>query len=69
MEKISVTHKIYTPMELAKLLQVSVKTLARWRYKRIGPLYSKEGRIIRYRADHVNAFLDQKTHLLSNKKS
>ena len=35
--------------------------LARWRWARTGPIYSKVGRQILYRRDAVETFLDQST--------
>ena len=36
----------------------SPKTLAHWRYQRIGPAYSKVGKRILYRGQDLNRFID-----------
>jgi predicted nucleic acid-binding protein len=38
-----------TPAQLGELLQVSEKTLRRWRSERIGPPFVQIDRIVRYR--------------------
>lgn len=44
--------------EVAELLCVSVKTVRRWRTVDRGPRYLKIGRLVKYRREAVNEFLD-----------
>jgi len=46
--------------ELAELLQVPVKTVYTWRYKSIGPPAVPLGRYLRFRAEDVAAWLDER---------
>jgi hypothetical protein len=46
-----------TPQEVATYLQKPVKTLAEWRYRGIGPAYSRSGRDVRYDWDDVLAWV------------
>jgi excisionase family DNA binding protein len=48
---------VATPTEVAAYLQVSVKTLYTWRYKRQGPRAHRVGRHLRYRWEDVEAWL------------
>ena len=43
--------------EAAKLLRLSERTLERLRLQGGGPLYIKCGRRVRYRADHLEAWI------------
>jgi len=47
-EKINTYPLILTPVEVAELLQVPVRTLEEWRQKNSGPPWRKVGRHIRY---------------------
>lgn len=50
--------KLLTPQDVATLLQVSVETLNVWRCtKRYNLPYIKAGRLVRYRAEDVGAFI------------
>jgi excisionase family DNA binding protein len=50
---------LLTCQQAAELLQVRENTLARWRLTNRYPLpYLRVGRMIRYRAEDVTAFLD-----------
>ena len=49
---------LLTVQELADLLQVPVKTIYTWRYKRIGPPAVPMGKYLRFRAEDVAAWLD-----------
>lgn len=49
-----------TPEELSGLLQVPTKTLAAWRTRRTGPLFVRVGVHVRYPADAVAAWLDER---------
>jgi excisionase family DNA binding protein len=42
---------------VASYLQVPVKTLYTWRYKRVGPKAHRVGRHLRYRWEDVEAWL------------
>ncbi|UQN29448.1 helix-turn-helix domain-containing protein [Brachybacterium kimchii] len=50
---------LMTPAEVATYLGVKPKTLEGWRYKRTGPPFIKRGRVVRYRADALQEWLDQ----------
>lgn len=43
----------FTTRELAEYLKVSTRTLERWRKKRCGPRYEKQGRFIRYKLSSI----------------
>jgi excisionase family DNA binding protein len=49
--------RLATPTEVAAYLQVPVKTLYTWRYKRQGPRAHRVGRHLRYRWEDVEAWL------------
>ncbi|MFF7734252.1 helix-turn-helix domain-containing protein [Streptomyces sp. NPDC007984] len=56
-------HELVTPEKLAGELGVTEKTLAQWRTKGMGPLYTKLGGTgqtnhVRYRRADINAWLD-----------
>lgn len=51
-----------TPEQLAELLQVSEKTLRRWRNEGTGPPFVRIGRIIRYRKRAALAWLRDQEH-------
>jgi excisionase family DNA binding protein len=44
--------------ELAQLLNVSERTLERWRMEGVGPAYIKAGRRVLYRRQDVECWLD-----------
>lgn len=46
-----------TPAEAAAVLSVPTGTLAQWRYRGEGPIYSKVGSVIRYRRNALDAWL------------
>ncbi len=50
-----------TPDEVAAYLRTPVDTLRTWRDKRTGPLHVKIGRRILYRAEDVEAWLEERT--------
>ncbi len=50
--------RLLTPEEVSTRLQVRQQTLAVWRVQRIGPVYIKVGRLVRYRGCDIQAFLD-----------
>lgn len=45
------------PQEVADLLRVELDTLAKWRWKQIGPPFIKIGRMVRYPRAGVEALL------------
>ena len=49
--------RLATPSQVASYLQVPVKTLYTWRYKRVGPKAHRVGRHLRYRWEDVEAWL------------
>ncbi|HZR53646.1 MAG TPA: helix-turn-helix domain-containing protein [Streptosporangiaceae bacterium] len=48
-----------TPSEVAAYLRKPVKTLTEWRYRGIGPAYTRSGRDVRYVWDDVLAWVAQ----------
>jgi excisionase family DNA binding protein len=57
--------KLLTPKETAEILGVTVGTLQIWRTTRRYPLnYIKSGRLIRYRAEDVQAFIEKRMILI-----
>jgi excisionase family DNA binding protein len=53
--------RLLTVQELADLLQVPAKTIYTWRYRGEGPPGVTVGRHLRFRADDVVAWLDDRT--------
>ncbi|MES9818808.1 MAG: helix-turn-helix domain-containing protein [Candidatus Thiodiazotropha sp.] len=54
--------KLLTPEDVAKILSVTTHTLAVWRCEgRYSLPYIKTGRLVRYRADDVLAFIEART--------
>lgn len=47
---------LMTTEELAAHLRVKPKTLANWRYLGRGPVYVKDGGLVRYRREDVEAW-------------
>jgi excisionase family DNA binding protein len=56
--------QLATPIEVASYLQVPVKTLYTWRYKRVGPRAHRVGHHIRYRWEDVEAWLTSRADQL-----
>jgi excisionase family DNA binding protein len=52
---------LVSPDELAAELGIPVKTLAEWRSRRLGPVYLRVGRHVRYRREAIDAWLDGQT--------
>lgn len=48
-----------TPTEAARILRVSHRTLANWRYKDTGPSYIRQGRCVRYTPAALDAWAEQ----------
>jgi predicted DNA-binding transcriptional regulator AlpA len=58
----SETKRLLTPEEAGRLLGVGIQTLSNWRTRKVGPIYVKVGqRLIRYREDDLQAFVDAST--------
>jgi predicted DNA-binding transcriptional regulator AlpA len=51
---------LLTVQELADLLQVPVKTIYTWRYKRIGPPAVPMGKYLRFRPEDIAVWLDSR---------
>ena len=45
------------PPQLAGLLNISIRTLERWRVEGVGPAYVKAGRRVLYRREDVESWL------------
>lgn len=52
--------KLLTPAEVGEWLALAPQTLAHWRMRGQGPPFVKVGRVVRYRAADVQAWLDSK---------
>jgi predicted DNA-binding transcriptional regulator AlpA len=50
--------QLFSDVELARYLSVSVSTLRKWRIRKIGPTWLKLGALCRYRLSDVQAWLD-----------
>jgi excisionase family DNA binding protein len=53
------TDKLLTQQQLADELEVSQRTLERWRQQGTGPAFIRVGRSPRYRRADIDAWLDQ----------
>jgi excisionase family DNA binding protein len=53
------TDKLLTQQQLADELEVSLRTLERWRQQGSGPAFIRVGRSPRYRRADIDAWLDQ----------
>ena len=52
--------RLLDQMEVAEILKISPRTLERWRWKKDGgPRYVKIGKLARYRASDVDAYIEQ----------
>jgi len=49
---------LYTPAELADYLQVTERTLIRWRNNRTGPAWIRAGHHVRYRSTDIQVWLE-----------
>ena len=54
--------QLFTPHELAAYLEISTRTLIRWRQQRIGPAWVRAGHHVRYRAQDVDEWLRRQRH-------
>ena len=50
-----------TEEEAAEVLNVTRSALRRWRLERRGPRYVKMGRLVRYRMDDLQTFVEKNT--------
>jgi hypothetical protein len=50
---------LLTPDEVAILLRVDERTLANWRYRGIGPIFTKLGGLVRYARRDLDEFVMQ----------
>jgi predicted DNA-binding transcriptional regulator AlpA len=50
--------RLLNEFEVADLLRLSVKTVRRWRSHECGPKYLKVGRLVKYRFEAIQAFVD-----------
>ena len=58
---------LLTPQQVSNILGISVGTLAVWRTtKRYNLPYVKAGRLIRYRMEDVQAFIESRTQTQEN---
>ncbi|MEW8348574.1 MAG: helix-turn-helix domain-containing protein [Candidatus Thiodiazotropha taylori] len=59
--------QLLTPEDVAEILGVTTHTLAVWRCEgRYGLAFIKTGRLVRYRADDVMAFIESRTQHSAN---
>lgn len=57
--------KIFTPLELSKMLGVSVHTIATWRRKDRGPKFTRRGyKEVFYRLEDIQRFADEFNYTL-----
>lgn len=56
------TDRLLTPAEVAVRLGVGQKTLANWRYQRVGPQFVRAGRrLLGYEPDAIDRWIAQQT--------
>jgi excisionase family DNA binding protein len=53
------TQELLTQQQLAHELQVSLRTLERWRQEGTGPAFIRIGRFPRYRRSDIDAWLER----------
>jgi excisionase family DNA binding protein len=53
------TQELLTHLQLAHELQVSLRTLERWRQEGTGPAFIRIGRFPRYRRSDIDAWLER----------
>jgi DNA-binding transcriptional regulator YiaG len=54
-------NRLLDPAAAAEHLGVSVATLADWRYRRRGPAYVKVERLVRYRPEDLESYVEAST--------
>lgn len=52
---------LLTPRDVATRLAVTIGTLVDWRFRRVGPPYVKVGKLVRYPADALAAWIASRT--------
>jgi excisionase family DNA binding protein len=52
---------LLTPNRLADRLGISPRTLQDWRSRKVGPPWIRVGRVIRYREEDVNEWIEKRT--------
>lgn len=57
----SLAGELLTPEEVGQRLKVANVTLRKWRLSGRGPRFVRCGSRVRYRADHVERWVDQRT--------
>jgi predicted DNA-binding transcriptional regulator AlpA len=55
------TTGLIAPPQLAEYIGVTVQRLAEWRHHGTGPRFIRAGRLIRYRPEDVNAWIEAQT--------
>lgn len=60
--------KLLTPEQAAALLNLKVKTLARWRWAGCGPRFIKIGGAVRYAENDLQAFIKAGVRLSTSDK-
>ena len=53
--------QLYTPAQVSEMLDISVKTLEKWRWERRNLPYIKLGTAVRYKASDLEVWLDDHT--------
>jgi hypothetical protein len=65
----SVRDSFLTEEEVATILQLAPKTLANWRSKRVGPPFTRCGRLIRYSETRLSKWTEARTEVMDGIKS
>lgn len=53
--------QLYTPVQVSEMLDISVKTLEKWRWERRNLPYVKLGTAVRYKESDLTAWLGANT--------
>lgn len=53
--------QLYTPVQVSEMLDISVKTLEKWRWERRNLPYVKLGTAVRYRESDLERWIDDHT--------
>lgn len=53
---------LLSPRDVARFTGLSVHTLAVWRTKNAGPRYCKAGRLVRYKAEDLDTWLESRAY-------
>ncbi len=61
MKKAPPRQKLLSPPQVAEALQISVKTLKTWRYRRFGPDWVEVGTSVRYPSDDLDRWIFSRT--------